>query len=253
MKALFFLLISFQVYAHDWPATYRYQVLVSDKTTSTVTKESFEFIPHLIVNLMNPSVRVKTDWEKPYFTAWAALEEDKSFQVSFWGGLARIPGMSDEGHALVACHELGHIMGGTPKIKIKEFLWSSAEGQSDYFATGVCLKKYFAMKNRMEKFKEPSVSPTGWTLCRTTYDSLSDFQICLQVQKGIESFAKLLTHLTWYENTYSIETPSPVAVKETLFDSYPEPQCRIDTLLQGSLCPLEQYPCSNRPACWFKN
>lgn len=264
LLVIFFCLIS-HAFGNDWPPSYRYQVLTSDKTTSTVTKESFEFIPALVLSLTSPeiskrklSVEIRSDWVKPYFTAWASHEGTDKFAINFWGGLARIPGMNDEAFALTACHELGHILGGTPRIKIKEFLWSSAEGQSDYYAAGVCLKTYFLFMNKLKKLTIPKDIPeTSFTLCRTSYSEETDFLVCLNISKGIMGFANMLKHLNGHSEDYHIETPSRKKVALTIYDSYPEQQCRIDTLFQASLCPLRDFPCEGkkpgaRPDCWFR-
>lgn len=231
-----------------YPDSYRYQILVTDQTSSTVTAQSFVTIPQKVVSHFskeleqhNFKVTITSDWVKPFFTAWANKTGDQEYSVNFWGGLARIPGMSDEGFALTACHELGHILGGTPKIKIKEFLWSSSEGQSDYFATRYCLKRYFDSR----PLNIPDVSGTSYTICRTTFSESSDFNTCLQSMKGIESFSHLLSHLSQYELHPSVETPSRNEVQETVYDSYPDAQCRIDTLVMGAL----NKP---RPLCWFR-
>ena len=254
MKTLFFclLLLSQIVLAHDYPDTYRYQILVTDKTTSTVTQNSFLTIPNIVhaihiqdLQKIKAKVVVTTDWVKPYFTAWANREKENEYTLNFWGGFARIPGMNDEAFAITACHELGHVVGGTPRIKIKEFLWSSSEGQSDYYATSVCMKNYFKFVNRTKKLTIPKeLSETAFTLCRTAYSNDLDFLICLNTNKGIEGFASMLEHLSQYKEELSIETPTKKQVKVTTFDSYPDTQCRIDTLFQGSLG-------QPRPACWF--
>jgi hypothetical protein len=241
------ILLSAASFAASLPDTFRYQILTTDKTTSTVTQGDFVIIPHVIAGLFHQEAKnlvVNVDWDKPYFTAWASKNEN-SFALNFWGGLARIPGMNPEAHALIACHELGHVIGGTPKIKIKDFLWSSAEGQSDFFATSVCLKRYFRHVNTYQKLEVPrAVSETAYTLCRTTYAKDLDFKVCLHSMKGIEAFTKVLSHLSQYEENPSIATPDASRVKVTLYDSYPSRQCRIDTLAQGSLG-------GERPSCWF--
>lgn len=260
---LAFVLASMKASA-KYPEHYRYQVLVTDKTSSTVTAQSFVGIPHIIVSLHGEEIRqaglkieVKLDWVKPFFTAWAHQEAPGRFSLNFWGGLARIPGMNDEGHALVACHELGHVLGGTPRIKIKEFLWSSAEGQSDYFATGICLKKYFRFQHQLKKLNEPAeINGTTFTLCRTSYSDDVDFKVCLNTGRAIEAFKQALIHLGGHTESLDIDRPDRTIVRQTMYDSYPEKQCRIDTLFQGSLCPYEKFPCAKnsrggRPLCWF--
>lgn len=244
-----------------------YQILDTDKTTSTVTEESFKRIPHEVYSLLvqdlqkaKRTVEITHDWKKPYFTAWVFPgEKPEHYSVNFWGGLARIPGMNDEGHALTACHEFGHLLGGAPFIKIKDFLWSSAEGQSDYFASGICLKRYFALKHRMNQLTIPDNIPeTSFTQCRVTFNSDKDFLICLNISKAISGFKHVLEHLGQYRKNLDIDSPNTSVVETTIFDSYPEEQCRIDTLFQGSLCPEKDFPCHKnqvgaRPSCWYKH
>lgn len=245
------------------PEYFRYQILVTDKTSSSVTKSSFEFIPNLISHLyfeelkaLNLTVEIDTNWEKPFFSAWANPKNPSTYVLSFWGGLARIPGMTDHAHALTACHELGHVLGGKPKIKIEQFLWSSSEGQSDYFATGLCLKKYFSMLERLGRLKIPSNIPESlFTRCRMTYSEDLDFKICLNSMEATVAFSSMLNHLRAESEAADLESYSRDRVKTTLFDSYPSLQCRVDTLIQGALCSAKDFPCEkgigSRPACWF--
>lgn len=253
----------FKAYGSTYPDYYRYQILVNDPTTSTVTAQSFTSIPRIILALHSKILKeqkvdafIMTDWEKPFFSAWAHEEKDKRFSLNFWGGLARIPGMNDEAFALVACHELGHLVGGNPRMNITQFKKMSSEGQSDFFAAGICMKNYLRLKNKEKKLKVPrKISNMGFTLCRTSFSDEEDFLICLHTQKAIMAFMDLLQHQSAAPLNLDIITPDPHLVKETLYDSYPSPQCRVDTLLMGSLCSIEDYPCnrtkSARPGCWF--
>lgn len=270
MKTIFFFLTLLQLSAawsqSDYPEYFRYQILTTDKTTSTVTEQSFTTIPRIIYGLFatefyerNFILTVNTDWQTPYFSAWAKQEGPLKYSISFWGGMARIPGMNDEAHALVACHEIGHILGGTPRLTIKDFIWSSSEGQSDYFATGICLKRYF----KFLEIQKPSIEPqdipeTSYTLCRTQYESDLDFKVCLRSSKAIVGFGRLMMHLNKSIPQLGIDTPSQNTVSKTMLNSYPDEQCRIDTLFQGSLCPEGQFPCQGkdigaRPACWYRD
>lgn len=267
MLRLLILLLGLMAYdassATDYPEHFRYQILITDPTTSSVSEESFKLIPEKILALHQKIIKqeklvisIDTDWVRPYFTAWARKDADRKFTLSFWGGLARIPGMNDEGHAFVACHELGHILGGAPKIKINEFLWSSSEGQSDFFASAICMKGFLKLKHQQKRLTVPDDIPEiVYTLCRTTYEKEEDFLICLNTQKATKAFSLVLEHLSQYTKTLDVTVPSPHVVKETIHNSYPEQQCRIDTIFQGSLCQEKHYPCDNmtgsRPLCWY--
>ena len=52
--------------------------------------------------------------------------------IKMFGGLARRSEVTKFGFLAVACHEVGHHLGGAPKYPDGN-LWASNEGQSDYF------------------------------------------------------------------------------------------------------------------------
>lgn len=247
----------------NYPNYYRYQIFENDPTISSVTAQSFFNIPRIILYLHSKNLKeqkieayVKTDWEKPFFSAWAHEEKDKRFSLNFWGGLARIPGMNDEAMALVACHELAHLLGGSPRMKNPNFKKMSSEGQSDFYASSICMKNYLRFKHREKKLNIPhEVSGVRYTLCRTSFEEEEDFLICLHTQRAILAFMVLLQHQSSAPLGLDLLSPDPHQVEETNFDSYPSPQCRIDTLLSGSLCSAQDYPCDHtknaRPGCWF--
>jgi len=58
--------------------------------------------------------------------------------VEMFGGFARYPGMTEGALTEIACHEVGHHLGGFPYYAGSSM---SVEGQADYFATGSCMKK----------------------------------------------------------------------------------------------------------------
>ncbi len=264
MKTTFIILLSMLSrlsFAHEMPEHSRYQILVTDPTTSTVTEESFKSIPTIIHSLNqanyhkeNISVSLNLKWDVPYFSAWVKDEAPRKYSMNFWGGIARIPGMNDNAHALTACHEVGHLLGGEPRLTIPSFLWATSEGQSDYYATSVCLKSYFDLLEKMGKLEEPQVDQKLYTRCLTNYDETRDFLICLNIMEGIEGFSHLLHHLDSKKTKLDFNKKS-AKVKATILNSYPEPQCRIETLIAGNFCSPEEYPClgkeNARPQCWF--
>lgn len=239
--------LSFLAIGGSYPDAYRYQILPTDPTTSTVTENGFTQVPSKVLRSYEKKLKelriavvVRADWERPFFTAWSNKDGDSLYSLNFWGGLARIPGMNEEGHALIACHELGHILGGPPKMRIPQFTWASSEGQADFFSSKECLRKYFFQKKAIA-----DVPGAPYTLCRTRFSKEQDFRVCLLTMKGIEAFGRVLSHLSQYEQHPAIETPTDSVAGATLFDSYPDPQCRLDTLVRGALDLA-------RPLCWFR-
>lgn len=63
--------------------------------------------------------------------------------VNSYGGLARYPGMTQDAYMLVACHEVGHHLGGAPNFS-DSWSWGgggpAVEGEADYWATLNCMK-----------------------------------------------------------------------------------------------------------------
>ena len=195
-----------------------------------------------------------SDWDYPHFSAWAR-EEDKHFTINFWGGFARIPTMTVKGFILTACHEVGHILGGHPRVKIKDSKNMSAEGQSDYFATALCMKKYFTTySDEIESANE--LNPNAASKCYEKFpNNQEQMELCLNVAKAGQDFSAVLTYVRDTDNHISYDTPSQTVVGETLFNSYPTIQCRLDTYLAGALTTYNHDGTSSedlRPSCWFK-
>ncbi len=232
----------------------KYSYSVNEETSSTVTQESFTRIFYEIYALYASDftqfripVVPALDWENPYLTAYAA-ETEGTMKIGFWGGMARVPGMNDDAIALITCHEVGHILGGAPYIAIDLPVYEdvSSEGQADYFATKECLKRYYERKvDTLNYLSYPSSSEQD-QLCRFLEVSEWDEALCLRVAKAIEGFSHVLQLLKGEEGgLFTLNGKDEHIVNETLFNSYPSNQCRINTFVAG----LFDQP---RPKCWFK-
>lgn len=228
-----------------------YMIEVGDETTSTVTEESFQRNFYDIF-FQNSSEMQKfplpvvpaPDWSKPYFTAYTA-EIDGVMQMGFWGGMARIPGMNDEGVAFITCHEVGHILGGLPRFKLENYKRLSSEGQADYYATSVCLRDYFAKDpSTLDELEKPQ-TPEALKICSGRLKNKLAQAVCLRTMKGAQAFAGVLNHMQKEGGLPVLDSQDQTEVQETLFDQYPSHQCRLDTMVAGALG-LE------RPKCWFR-
>ncbi|EQC47116.1 hypothetical protein M900_0635 [Bacteriovorax sp. Seq25_V] len=225
-----------------------WQILPDEQRGSTVSKESFEKIIENTWRLYHVEsaqkgrvLVVKTkDWNTSYFSAWANKESDGTFSINFWGGLARLPYMTDAAFVLTACHEIGHIIGGDPMIKNKYLSHMSSEGQSDYFASTECMRKYDVAYGLDEV---DNVDPYITSRCYENFEEASDFETCLKIAVAGASLTRNLSLLNGDEEVHA-DTPSQNIVENTIFDSYPSVQCRLDTFIAGALN-------EERPACWF--
>lgn len=169
------------------------------------------------------------------YASYAATEYStyKQHNIFLFGGFARLPGMTLDGLALTACHEIGHGIGGAP-FKISG---TSTEGQSDYFASKVCLPIVFKY---LEDRKIRTQNNYVHNLCEKFTGLHSD---CLRLFSAIEADIIFFRYLGTETSFSTRATEEAQGINRT--DSfYPTAQCRLDTMSNGALG-LE------RPLCWF--
>jgi hypothetical protein len=241
---------------------------ISEHDFNLVTGVLFKIYAPIIEDLSGLKFNMIADWQDGTVNAYATRSVD-SWNIHINGGIARAKGMTTDGLAIIVCHEIGHHLGGAPRT----FLyggWPSAEGEADYFATSKCLKKYYAQLSVDESFAIDSSIPEKVILdCNTVYKNLADLKICVRSQKASLDFAHFLNLLPGARNLVMLGTPDTKVVKGTIFNEYPKPQCRFDTLYQGSLCSVHSNVATSetdakighcndeskpgtRPRCWYK-
>jgi len=198
---------------------------------------------------------VSKQWKSSTVNA-SANQMGDTWQVTFYGGLARRPEITPLGFATVICHELGHHFGGYPNSG-----WASNEGNSDTFATHVCLKKILV--NSQEEI--PVLPQIAIDMCDKAYTG-NDRKVCYVSMGAAQSTANLLAALGG-DNYPRYDTPDPKKVKVT-DNAHPEAQCRFDTMIAGARCtkawrddiiPTSRnqalYNCTEgeaaRPRCWY--
>jgi len=174
---------------------------------------------------------------------------------------------------LIACHEVGHHLGGTVFFP-GSLSWISGEGQADYFATLKCMRRVLGSEDNIlwvEKF-EASLRDSDEQLktelvhakstCAEAWPDSKDMSMC--VRSGM---ASVQTAINLRFGSVSIATPSADrAVSMT--HAYPSPQCRLDTLVSGARCSIDRdvetslsdptvgncgasEPLGARPTCWY--
>lgn len=185
-----------------------------------------------IIESRGAKLQINRLWEDGTVNSDAS-QADGIWTINSYGGLARFPGMTKDAYMEVACHEMGHHLGGAPKYP--DDVWASDEGEADYFATIRCMK----------------------ALGVVVKDS----------RKASLVLAKTLAQLG-EEPAPSPKKKDPKVVAETNHD-HPQAQCRLDTYLAGVNCPQlgdlsetdpsvntcfdYDFPMSGeRPLCWFK-
>ncbi len=198
----------------------------------------------------------------------SADQEGKIWIVNMYGGLARYPGMTKDGMALVVCHEAGHHLGGAPKIGGDANFWATNEGESDYFAALKCMRKLLSDEDNANIVSKMSVHPTIQKSCSTQFQDAQDQSICIRTATGGALLGHILAEMGRDTDT-NVDTPDKAAVAE-IDDSHPAAQCRLDTYYQGATCIADhmtdlsnkdyhtgtctapKHKMGLRPTCWFK-
>jgi hypothetical protein len=251
---------------------------VNDKAAKGITRAEFNDIMDRLEKIYKPifkkvyrrKFKIDRKWEDGTVNAYAN-QSGKTSMIHMFGGLARYQGMNKIGMAMVACHEIGHHLGGKPKVT--RFLfpsWAANEGQSDLYATLKCMRRYLRDdKMDITRF-EDQIHPLAQEMCSKTWATNEEVEICELTSIGSQVLANVLNSLAGSSKPVKFDTPDPHVVKKTN-DSHPKAQCRLDTYFQGSLCDKdyleninlkneksaqcvrsEGYTVGVRPLCWYK-
>jgi hypothetical protein len=181
------------------------------------------------------------------------------------GGIARVRGMTQDALALVACHELGHLLGGYPQANPG----LSNEGQADYFATAKCLREVFAQPAARFFSRLEAVDATARSACSHAFRGKAERATCLR--SAMAAVSASVATAGWGDDdpAPSLGTPDPFQTTVT-DDRHTTRQCRLDTQFQGALCSkrstedfsdtdpvagacteVEHYSLGLRPRCWY--
>lgn len=250
----------------------------NDKAASGITKVEFDDIMDkleaiykpIFEDVYNRKFQIVRKWDDGTVNAYAN-QSGKTSYINMFGGLARFNGMNKIGMAMVACHEIGHHLGGKPKVT--RFLfpsWAANEGQSDLFATLKCMRRYLRVDRLDIAQYQDQINPLAQEMCEKTWGSEEEVEICLLTNIGSKVLAKTLNAMRGATTPVAFETPDPKVVSKT-FDKHPAAQCRLDTYFQGSLCDKDfhenidlrseesaqcmrkdGYSIGVRPLCWYK-
>ncbi len=251
-------------------------ISVDAKNTSNVTEKEFNDLLDRIESLYAPIIEAKgktlvvnRKWQDGTVNAYAQ-QSGNQWMISMFGGLARHEAITADGFALVACHELGHHLGGAPKKKSWfSTTWATNEGQADYFGTAKCLRKYMEHDDNLKIVSEMEVPEMARKKCETNFNTENEVAICIRGAMAGLSLGNVFKELRKLSHDLKFSTPDTKIVAKT-FHGHPEPQCRLDTYFAGSICEKDAYDdvsvkdltkgtCNReeghidglRPFCWF--
>jgi hypothetical protein len=249
------------------------QISVDSKSNKGITEAEFNEVLDKIETIYTPiisdkggSLKVKRLWDNNTVNA-SAQQWGSTWIINMYGGLARHEAITQDGFALVACHEIGHHVGGAPKIGSR---WASNEGQSDYFAGLKCLRLVFADKSA-SGFSRPAAmaDPFVKQKCGEKYSGKKERALCERIANAGMSVSSLFKIGRGEDRTPRFNEPDQKEVEQT-DDRHPGTQCRLDTYFSGGLCPKavsddvdrfdpskgtctrqEGYTWAARPKCWY--
>ena len=223
-----------------------------------------------IVSQLGGKLEVVRNWTDGTVNAYAQ-QIGTTWRVSMFGGLARHETITEDGLALVVCHEIGHHIGGAPKKR--SFMgnsWASNEGQADYFSTLKCLRRVWNNDNNAAIVSRMMIPQSLGVACSKQWADTTDRAICIRGGMAGDSVARLFAALRNSTTTAKFETPDQRVVTQT-DDNHPATQCRLDTYFQGALCevPMNEdvetasevkgtchgtlnHSVGVRPKCWHK-
>lgn len=251
---------------------------VSDKSTG-LSELQFHAVINKVMRVYRPIAKsyggtliINRRWLSDVVNAGTYRDSKNSsyWVLNLYGGFARHPHITEDGFALVICHELGHHIGGAPKkVYQSGSIWASTEGQSDYFATLKCLRKVFAADDNLAVISGMDVPSQVRADCSKAFTTDWEAAICMRTSMAGFSVAKVNADSRQVPLP-DFSTPDPSQVDFTS-NAHPVPQCRLDTYLQGSICevpstevlsqtdetkatchPVNKSHSGLRPHCWFK-
>jgi hypothetical protein len=245
---------------------------VGNKSFGGLSETDYNQILDKVQIIMGPEIKKRLSknliidrrWAEPTVDAFATRDDTNNAVIVMNGGLARHPQMTKDGFLLLVCHELGHHLGGAPKIlRGNSGLrgWSSAEGQADYYATSKCLPLFFQAGVENKNFDydiDANNLKLALSKCRDN--------ICARIVLAGLAVSQVFASLINGTPAPSLITIDPTRVDKTIYN-HPNPQCRLDTYLSGANCDAGiEIPFDlndpkigacvkdqgSRPMCWFQ-
>lgn len=179
----------------------------------------------------NASLVVNRFWNDATVNAYAH-RTGSQWIVDMYGGLARRPEITVDGFTLVACHEVGHHLGGYFFYTNPGNEWAAAEGEADTYATQACAR--YLWRSDPENARIAQAAPASVRAqCDAAWATLNDRDLCARIALASKSTADLFASLEGTSVSFDTHDSRIVARTNT---AHPAAQCRLDTYVAGALC-----------------
>lgn len=214
-----------------------------NKSANSLSKADYEMVQRVLKKAfnvflkekMNKEIFFENGWDDSTVNAYCTRDMEDNPVIKIMGGMARHPDMTKDGLIFVACHELGHYLGGAPKGfrgRSKRRSWSSAEGQADYYAATKCLPQIFSnMKENEKVLKRASKED----LEKASRNCGKKDLVCKRIALAGFSATKVFHSVKDYEEFPDLSKRDSNVVYSVKY-GHPSPQCRLDTVLRGANC-----------------
>lgn len=137
--------ISSDIGACDFPKNdLWYPEAMEDRTSKAGFSEAIQKVQRAYeatVAAKGARLQINNMWSDGTVNA-QAYREGSLWEVDMFGGLARYGRMDKYAVAAVACHEVGHHLGGRPRYNYNTD-WASVEGQADRWAALGCVHRVY--------------------------------------------------------------------------------------------------------------
>ncbi|PIK16139.1 hypothetical protein [Halobacteriovorax sp. JY17] len=216
-------------------------LLISNTALASIDEVEFQQIPKNVLEVMTSeisdsglSISLNLNWESNTTNA-GANRSDNTGVINLYGGYARLNVVTKESFALTICHELGHLI--SKGYKVMPTLKYAAESEADYFATSICLRKYF------QKFPTNRIA-TDWQRDKCKETSPSTLSLCTDLLIASRDTLKVDQELTPREKWEDYTKLDTTQTERTLFNDYSKVSCRYTSYVHGALS-------LSRPSCWL--
>jgi hypothetical protein len=133
-----------------------------------------------------------------------ANEFGRFWLVNLYGGLARRAGMTRDAFALVACHEVGHHLGGSPRLFLSAM---ASEGEADYFATLKCARTFFGDEDNAAALQGIRTDSYLISECKRSFADLKSRLICVRSGVAAKTLVEVLQDINKDASLISFRTP----------------------------------------------
>jgi hypothetical protein len=241
-----------------------------------VTEQSFQDVIGFVLSTFQPTLAAvgirldtKLRWSDPNRIASIVIDynDEKHYTLQVNGGDTKTPSFTNDGLAQVVCHEIGHILGGSPGNPYVARL--AVENQADYFAANVCLKRVFAKDPNIEIMAQINVPVSIQNKCESVYVNPRQVALCERIMMAGYASADDYRAYKKIKTPLSFDRAENAAKDVNL--SYASPQCRLESAIAGALCEkgfgtlldsngeIRALNCERsqgfnlgvRPACWY--